>query len=357
MKLRMFVTHGIVENLVWTTLRRERVAYRKVLSEQRLENCCCSFHGSLKIEKILVNDQHILLTSIERICCHSISSQFKCFSSTRKKDFQDQFSFVLFSLHSTFRFFSSFVHRNDFVETSKWFLRHGKEFQLEKINRDISPRSNALKTTNQFVGWPVSQELIISANFWIRPLFLSVTKMFPSTSKLIVLGYFNWLDPAPPTPEHPTTHRKPFGPDQRYPSPSTTISVDRLFPSFHFFVPIETIAHDCWYYRSHQGRARASQNFHEDRWMSQPSIPTDLLLPWWSKYSTDQTTIVASFDEDWMQNSRDDCSRQQTGHDIVRRKKERTLRRVECRSSVVIVSSSFDSQLNCLHSVNWLGSI
>ena len=37
------------------------------------------------------------------------------------------------------------------------------------------------------------KESLRMANFWIRWLSRSVTKMFPSMSKLIVWGYHNWL--------------------------------------------------------------------------------------------------------------------------------------------------------------------
>ena len=87
-------------------------------------------------------------------------------------------------------------------------------------------------------------------NFWIRWLSRSVTNMFPSTSKLIVCGLSNWLAPEPLDPQHPTTHRKPAGPDatmrwfhestmNRYPSPSSTTPVG-LFSVIVPFDPLTT---------------------------------------------------------------------------------------------------------------------
>ena len=195
MKLRMFARIRIwirlqnsivVENLFWATIRRERVAYRKVFSEQTLENCCCSFHWSLKIEKMLFNDQNILLTSFERIWCrrcHSISNQFRCFSPNEKKQLSRSILLLLIFIALEMSFFLVFC-------PSKWFSskRGNGFFDTEKsfiLRRPTETWSLSVqllwKQRIELLGGQLPQELLISENFWIRPLFWSMTKF-------IVLG-------------------------------------------------------------------------------------------------------------------------------------------------------------------------
>jgi hypothetical protein len=56
--------------------------------------------------------------------------------------------------------------------------------------------------------------LTTNVNFWILSLFMSVTNILPPLSKAIVCGLCSWLDVAPLSLEHPTTHWKPFGVDR-----------------------------------------------------------------------------------------------------------------------------------------------
>ena len=58
------------------------------------------------------------------------------------------------------------------------------------------------------------QEFGMNENFWIRPFRQSLTNIFPYVSKARAHGNRSWSDAEPPSLEHPTKHRTPFGPDR-----------------------------------------------------------------------------------------------------------------------------------------------